>query len=251
MVATLVLGARASNAKTDAAKPAIDPEAMGALRNMGEFLRTQQVFAVQAKMTTDDVIGSGQKVQFNGTVDLKVRRPDRLRMDINSDRRNERIFYDGKTFTVFGERLGFYATFPAPPTLNELREVLEKKYAFELPLADLFYWGTDQDGSALITGATNVGVSTIDGFVCEHFAFRQKDIDWEIWIEKGGRRLPHKVVITTTTEKSKPQHSMTLNWDLGPKLDEQAFTFNAPPTAHQIDFMPAGKAGTQKGGSTP
>ena len=64
--------------------------------------------------TTDDLLPSGQKVQFGGTVDLKIRRPDRLRMDITGDRRNERLYYDGKTFTVFGTNAGYYATFPAP-----------------------------------------------------------------------------------------------------------------------------------------
>ena len=138
------------------------------------------------------MLASGQKVQYGGTVDLKMRRPDRLRMDIAGDRRNERMYYDGKTFTVFGERVGFFATFPAPPTLAELKDVLEKRYAIDLPLADLFYWGTDQDGPAAITAATRVGAANIDGFVCDHYAFRQKDVDWELWIEQGGRPLPRK-----------------------------------------------------------
>ena len=138
VLSTLVLVSSARGAKS-APPPAVDPDAVSALHKMGEFLRKQQMFAVQARMTTDDLLPSGQKVQFGGTVDLKVRRPDRLRMDIAGDRRNERIYYDGKTFTVFGERVNFYATFPAPGTLAELREVLEKKYAFDLPAADLFY----------------------------------------------------------------------------------------------------------------
>jgi hypothetical protein len=214
---------------------------------------------VHAKMTTDDVIAAGQKVQFSGAVDLKVRRPDRLRMDIAGDRRNEHIFYDGKTFTVYGERAGYYAAFPAPGTLNDLKSVLEQKYAFDLPLADLFYWGTEQDGTAAILGATKVGASNVDGFVCDHYAFHQKDVDWELWVEQGDRPLPRKYVITTTTEKLRPQHTMVLNWDLAPRLDEQTFTFVPPATAHQIEFQPVGHSGAgagagaaaHKGGVTP
>lgn len=246
-VAIVALAASAPALAKDAAKPAIDPEAIAALHKMGEFLRSQQAFAVQAKMTTDDVIGAGQKVQFGGAVDLKVRRPDRMRMDIAGDRRNERVTYDGKTFTVFGERVGYYASFQAPGTLGELKDVLEKKYAFDLPLADLFYWGTGQDESAAIQAATRIGTATVNGVSCAHFAFRQKDVDWEIWIEEGGRPLPHKVVITTTTEKTRPQHSMVLNWDLAPKLDDQMFTFTPPPSAHQIEFQPVAQPGARKG----
>ena len=66
------------------AKPAVDPDAIAALHKMGAFLRKQQKFAVQARMTTDDLLPSGQKVQYGGTVELMVRRPDRLRMDIRA-----------------------------------------------------------------------------------------------------------------------------------------------------------------------
>ncbi len=76
---------------------AIDPDAVSALQKMGEFLRKQQMFAVQARMTTDDALKSGQKVQYGGNVDLKIRRPDHLRMDISGDRRNERIYTTART----------------------------------------------------------------------------------------------------------------------------------------------------------
>ena len=45
--------------------------------------------------------------------------------------------------------------------------------------------GTEHDGTSEITAATNVGVSTVEGTACDHFAFRQKDVDWELWIEQG------------------------------------------------------------------
>ena len=95
IAASLALYAAAppSHAKNGNGKPAIDPAAIAALQKMGEFLRSQQAFSVQARMTTDDVIGSGQKVQYAGVVDMKVRRPDRMRMNISGDRRNEHIFF--------------------------------------------------------------------------------------------------------------------------------------------------------------
>jgi hypothetical protein len=93
-----------------------------------------------------------------------------------------------------------------------------------------------KDDTASITRATRVGAANVEGFVCDHFAFRQKDVDWEIWIEQGGRPLPRKMVITTTSEPSKPQHSMVMNWDLGAKFDDQIFNFTPPTNAHQIEF---------------
>jgi hypothetical protein len=225
-----------AEAKPASAKPAVDPDAIAALQKMGAFLREQQKFSVRASVTTDDLLASGQKVQFGGTIELMVRRPDRMRADVRGDRSDEHLYYDGKTFTIFGEKVGYYASFQAPATLAELKGVTEKRYGIDLPLADLFYWGTEHDGTSDITAATKVGVSTVEGTACDHFAFRQKDVDWELWIEQGARPLPRKLVITTTSEKSRPQHGMVLNWDLAPKLADDLFTFAPPPEAHKVEF---------------
>src|SRR5580704_3136927 len=101
IAAGLVLGAASwskAEAKPASAKSAVDPDAISALQKMGAFLRDQQKFSVRASVTTDDLLASGQKVQFGGTVELLVRRPDRLRMNVRGDRRDEHIYYDGKTF---------------------------------------------------------------------------------------------------------------------------------------------------------
>jgi hypothetical protein len=245
-------GARAA----EAPKPAIDPSAIAALQKMGAFLRSLQTMEVQSEMTTDDVLGSGQKVELQGTVNMKVRRPSRMSIDVRSDRKNERIYYDGTTFTVFQPTIGYYASFPAPPTLGELVDVLEQKYGIDLPMADLFRLGTNDGQLAAIRGASFVGYSTVKGSVCSHFAFRQADVDWELWIQEGAQPLPRKLVITTTTEKTQPQHTSVMTWNLSPTLEDQAFVFTPPANAQRIEFdvTKAGAASRSSkagGGSTP
>ena len=242
LAGALLLAASSGQApRARAAEPpqkaaAVDPAAVAALQKMGAFLQTLQTMQVHSEMTTDDVMSSGQKVQYEGTVDLKVRRPDRLTVDISSDRRNERIFYDGKTFTVYQPTLGYFASFNAPATLHELVDVLEKKYAVDLPLADLFRLGTSQEQLRAIQGARMIGYSTIKGSVCAHYAFHQADVDWELWIQEGAQPLPRKLVITTLGDKTEPQHTSVMTWDLSPKLDEQMFVFAAPSNATRINF---------------
>jgi hypothetical protein len=243
-------GAPAENAP--APEPAIDPGAVAALRKMGAFLRAQQAMEVQSETTTDDVLASGQKVEYGGTVGLELRRPNRLRVDVVSDRRNERIFYDGNTFTVYQPAVGYFASFAAPPTVRELVDVLEQRYGVDLPLADVFRLGTDEAQLAAIRGATLIGMSTIKGAACSHYAFHQADIDWEIWIQDGAQPLPRKLVITTTSDRTQPQHTSVLTWNLAPTFDEQAFSFAPPPNAHRIDFdvpKPGPTPRTLKGGT--
>jgi hypothetical protein len=245
------VGARAAEAPKKSS--AIDPTAIAALQKMGTYLRSLQTLAVQSEMTTDDVLASGQKVEYGGTVDMKVRRPNRMSVEVRSDRRNERFFYDGTTFTLFQPTLGYYASFSAPPTLGELVDVLEQKYGVDLPLADLFRLGTSEGQLAAIRGATFVGYSTVKGSVCSHYAFHQADVDWELWIQEGAHPLPRKLVITTTTEKVQPQHTSVLTWNLSPTLEDTAFVFTPPANAQRIEFdvTKAGAATRSIKGGTP
>jgi hypothetical protein len=216
--------------------PAIDPQALAALDRMGAFLRAQSAMAIGAEMTTDDVLPSGQKVQTNGVATLKISRPDRLRAEVLTDRKSEQLIYDGKTFTIYQPALRYYASFDAPPTLAQLVDVAEQRYGIDLPLADLFYWGSDRSSGPDIKGAVKLETSMVKGRRCDHYAFHQSDVDWEIFIEQGPRPLPRKLVVTTTTERSQPQHVAVLTWQLGPSLDPTLFTFVPPPNTYRIAF---------------
>ena len=123
---------------------------------------------------------------------------------------------------------------PRRATLRELDDVLADKYGIELPLADLFRFGSPRWNAAGITVAKDIGPSEVGGTSCEHYAFRQADVDYQIWIQKGEFPLPRKVVITTTTDAAKPQYSATYRWNLAPSFNDAAFTFVAPADAKKI-----------------
>jgi hypothetical protein len=216
------------------AQAAVDPPAMAALNRMGTYLRTLTAFEVEARTATENVMDDGFKLQFEGVASLKVRRPDRLQVDIANAGKQRQIFYDGKSVTVYGPRLKYYATVPAPPTLRETIEVLAKKYGIETPLADLFYWGTDESGAADIKVARHIGPATIDGKPADQYAYRQEGVDWQLWIQQGEQPLPLKMAITSTAQPAQPTYSVWLRWNLSPRLQEAAFAFKPPPGAMKI-----------------
>lgn len=226
---------------------AIDPAAMAALERMGTYLRTLTSFEVDARSATENVMDDGFKLQFDGQATLKVRRPDRLQIDIVNARRQRQIFYDGKTVTLYGPRVKYYATVPAPPTLGETIEVLAKKYGIETPLADLFYWGADKTDAADIKVARHVGTALIDGKPADHYAFRQEGSDWQLWIQQGEQPLPLKMAITSTGQAAQPTYSVGLRWNLAPRLQEASFVFKPPPGATKIIMQTAdGKPAASK-----
>jgi len=212
----------------------VDPAALAELARMGGYLRGLKAFQLKADVVTEDVRTDGQKVQILRAVDLVARRPNRLFAEISNDRQRRLLFYDGSHFTLFAPRTTFYATVAAPPTIEQLADQLEDRYDIELPLVDLFRWGTPEAHVDAITSAVDLGPSAINGVTCEQYAFRQEGIDWQLWIERGESPLPCRIVITTLTDDARPQHMATYSWNLAPSYSDDTFVFQTPSDAKRI-----------------
>jgi hypothetical protein len=230
---TLGLGgvAFAQAASTPAAKP--DPDALAALYKMGDALRSMGAFSLSADVTTDTVLESGQKLQTEGTLKIEALRPDKFKISVDTNHQAREFYYDGKSLTLFAPKVGYYASVPAPPTIRATLEAAKDKYGIEIPLADLFSLGTDPSLVARIKEGFDAGPDVVAGKNCQHYAFRQEAVDWEVWIRSEGPALPCKIVITTVTDPAMPQYAATMKWQGGsPTAD--TFTFTPPANAHRI-----------------
>jgi hypothetical protein len=237
LAAILLIAATApAAAQQPAGASDVDPAAVAALGRMGTFLRSVKAFRVQAATTQDTVLDDGQLVQVAGSVDALVQFPSRLRMDTVNGKKQRLFLYDGKTFTLFGKVIQYYGTVSAPPTIGQLAKTLSADYDISIPLEDLFWWGTERVNSSAIVAAADAGPADVQGTTCEHYAFRQEGIDWQIWIQLGDNPLPRRLVISTTTDEARPQYSAVYTWDLAPSFNEAAFTFEPPAEAKRIGF---------------
>jgi len=218
--------------------PVIEPKAMEALQRMGAFLRTLKTFEVSFKVSKDEVLDSGQKVMVDGTSELTVQTPDHFHFSTKIDEahRDLQFFYNGKTFTIYGNTNKFYASVAAPATIHELLDVAKERYDIDLPFRDLFSWGRDKADLDAIQSAIYIGPVKINDVLCDHYAFRNADVDWQVWIQQGETPLPRKLVITTKEEEQQPQYVSNMNWNLSPKINRQLFTFVPPKNAHKIEF---------------
>lgn len=215
----------------------VDPEALDALNKMGAYLRSLNTFEVALDTSSDQFLDNGQKVTLSGTTNYKVRRPDHLLVAMNSDRKVRSVYYDGKALTVYAPRAHYYATVSAPPTIKETLAAAYDKYGVELPLEDLFRWGTPDDKHSDIKSGVLVGYAKIDGKDTDQYAFRQDGVDWQIWIQRGDKPLPLKTVITKTTDTAQPQFSSVMHWNTNANFADAAFTFRAPADAKPISIV--------------
>lgn len=234
-------GAMAQPAPAAAAQTtpgAVDPASIQALKDMGAYLQTLKRFRVSSELTGERVLADGQKLQHTATADLDVQRPNKLRALMHSARSERRLYYDGQTVTVFTPALKYYSTVEFSGTLGDLIQRLQERYALEVPLSDLFLWGTPAAPLDRIQSAMNAGQDFVGGDLCDHYAFRQANADWQIWIMAGNKPLPRKVVITNRGDEARPQSVSLIDWNLKPGFKDSVFKFTPPKGASRIEIVP-------------
>ena len=222
---------------TQPAANAVDPAAIQALKDMGAHLQTLKRFQVSTELTGERVLADGQKLQHTATADMDVERPNKLRARMFSARSERELFYDGKTVTLYTPAQKYYSTVPFTGTLGELVDKLEERYGVEVPLSDLFLWGTPAAPLDKIESAMNAGQDFIGEDLCDHYAFRQGKIDWQIWITTGSKPLPRKIVITNRADDARPQSVSLIDWNLKPTFTDAVFKFTPPKGATQSSFV--------------
>ena len=223
---------------TQPAASAVDQGSIQALKAMGAYLQTLKRFHVSTELTAERVLEDGQKLQHSATADMNVVRPNRLHVVMRSPRSTRELFYDGKTVTLYTPAQKYYSSVEFSGTIGELIEKLETRYGLEMPLADLFVWGTDLAPLDKIESAMNAGQGFIGNELCDHYSFRQGDIDWQIWISAGGKPLPRKIVITNRADDARPQSISLLHWDLKPTFPDSVFAFAPPKGSTKIEIVP-------------
>ena len=225
----------------EAANPgAIEPKADQALRQMSDYLKSLKEFTLRTENTTDELALAGSKLQFGQTVDIYVKRPDRLRANAEGDLANQRFFFDGKSVTLFNKDKKVYTTLEAPGTIEEALEYAQNAFNLSAPLSDLIYPDAYNVLTQNVHSGHYVGLHLVRGIQCHHLVFIQDDIDWQIWIENSQTPLPRKMVITSKWLAGAPQFTALMSyWKTSARLPQDLFIFTPPVTAQKIEILPA------------
>jgi hypothetical protein len=216
----------------------VDQASIQALKDMGAFLQTLKRFWVSTELTGERVLADGQKLQHTATADMDVERPNKLRALMHSARSKRELIYDGKTVTLYTPAQRYYSTVEFVDTIGGLINRLEERFGVELPLSDLFLWGTPAAPLDKIESAMNAGQDFVGNDLCDHYAFRQGKIDWQVWITTGSKPLPRKIVITNRADEARPQSVSMINWNLKPTFKDSVFKFTPPKGATKIEIVP-------------
>lgn len=242
-VALVVLFGAGMPAVTHAAGNDSDVQARSMVRQMTDFLTNQKKFSVDTRSTLEVVLDSGQKIQFAHAARLSVQRPDRMRAERAGELVDQVFYYDGKSLTLYNPDDKFYATVPAPGTLEEMLDFARESLDIVAPAGDLIYANAYDILMQDVESGLVVGKAVIEGARCNHLAFRAPQVDWQIWIQEGAQPLPRKLVITSRDIVNAPQFAVTMTkWERNPRFNARTFSFTPSKDARKVDFLPASAA---------
>lgn len=217
------------------------PEAAAAkgdamIREMSKNLSALQAFSYTADERRE-VAGGAEKTTKHLTRQVIIRRPNAATFRGSGDSGDTAAWYDGKQLTMVSAKAKAWARGPMPPTLDEALDFLSVEYAAHVPSADLLY---SSPYDALMTKDTVGGwvdVQKVGERSCDHLAYRQEIVDWELWLSENGR-VPCQFKITYKTEPGQPTTIVTYsNFNTSPQISDDTFTPKVPEGYTRIKIL--------------
>lgn len=213
-----------------------EADARQLVKAMSDYLGAQQRIAFDYDATLDVVTADGEKLGLASSGVTTLERPDHLFATRTGGFANVEMVFDGQTLTLAGRNAGLYTRIKLPGSVDQLLDHLQSDYGLVLPAADLLLsapYDALMDG---VVEAKDLGSGVIGGEECDHLAFRNAEVDWQIWIARGKDPHPCRYVITAKTVAQAPQYTLDVhNWRAGDQVAATDFTFQ-PNGASEVDL---------------
>ena len=219
---------------------AIDDKADQILRQMSEFIESQEKFAFFAETERDILTLNGVYIQVHHEGDMIVNRPNQFWANVTGDLVERELMYDGSKVTVVDTERNLYARGDVTDNMDETLDALIQKFDIDLPLAELLYSDIYEGIVDNVQAGFYFGMTEVDDIPCHHLVFVQEGIDWQIWVEDGATPVLRKLAIAYKQREGVPRYTATLsNWNLEPEIATDQFTFTPPANAKEVEFVQA------------
>ena len=218
--------------------PVIEKYALDRLKQMSEQLASAKSFTYRSNNFMEvQAEATGQFLTFFVETEVALQRPNKLRVNVFGDVPGFQFYFDGTKVSAFDPQKNVHSVSEPIETIDEMLEFVTTKAHINFPSADFMYSDPYAVMTKNLTHAIVVGPSMVNGVPCEHFAYMEPSLNWEIWIENGKRALPLRLAMTYKQVPNFPRFMMEYkDWNLNPKLKADIFVFKAPANSKQIGF---------------
>jgi alkyl hydroperoxide reductase subunit AhpC len=221
-------------------KPANDPKAVQVVEAVGKYYLGLKQFTTDASMV-EEITAGGKSQRSELAFAVAMERPNKFAMALQRGRGGASMFSDGSKLYTFVPDINAYNEEPAPADLAGLVKQPVVRPSFLAQLIDADPAKSVMEG---VMGLEYRGVEQLDGRSAHHLAAKQKDIDWELWVDEGDQPLVRKVkvdvsrALTAQGAPSGAQGTVTelfSKWTVNQPVDAAQFSFTPPAGAKTIE----------------
>ncbi len=235
--AVLLLAAVSFAADQQAPAPAVEPEAQKIVKALSDAQRAKgQIIRIVVHDTSDEIMETGEMIQYGHVRTAVVRWPDGLWMESRGDQANVTLWYDGAAFTLLDRSANEYVQVKAPATIDEAIDMVYDRYGISTPLADMLsgdIYDVLMDG---VVTCRYLGTGLVGDTPCHHIAATQANIDWQAWIDQGDKPWLRKIAINYKNLPGSPRYSAVLvEAQDSAVVPGTLFVFQPPAGAKQIE----------------
>ncbi|UOA09357.1 DUF2092 domain-containing protein [Methylobacter sp. S3L5C] len=217
--------------------PIIQQYALDRLKQMSDKLTSAKEFTYHSNSAIELPAITGQFLTFFTDTEVSLQRPDKLHINVSGDVPNFQLYFAGSKVLAFDPQNKLYAVSGPLSTIDEMLDFVMTKVKMNFPAADFLYSNPYSVMTKNLTHAIVLGQSMVNGVPCEHFAYMEPAINWEIWIEKGKKTLPLRLAMTYKKAPNFPRFLVEfVDWNLNPNLKTDTFVFKIPTNSKQIEF---------------
>ena len=215
---------------------ATSTEATSIIEKAFAYVGSLNQYAFEAVVQNDDITDD-KMVKYRHDVHVKVKRPDKFRIETKGDVKNRSIYFNDGLFTMLDHDFNYYGQIKTPKTIDKALDYIFDKYGIEAPLAQLIY--SDMHKRTKMKLSKYFGKVDLYGTECDYVAFADSKKEVHIWITRGEKPLIRNFVIIDKTGKEPLRSDASVSWDLQKKLPDSDFVFKAPNNAMKISVESA------------
>lgn len=214
------------------------------LKSMSSYLGGTNNFSFDADIDFEIITNQGQKLQLSSFGTAVVQRPGKIKIQRKGMFADIAFVFDGNTLTVHEKNLNIYSQAEGTGTIDDAFLVFEMETGLVAPGIDLLFADPYDVLSEGIVDSQYLGISYINGVASHHLAFREDNIDWQLWVQTGDTPFPMKYVITSKRQTGAPQYEIRFrDWQVDPQIDDNLFSFTAPEGALKLETLTVNELG--------
>jgi len=224
-------------AATKPAPPPMEAKALDILKATSARLAAAQSLSFNAVEIFEHPSRQGDPLAYSTKYEVKLQRPDKLRVIIAGDGPASEFYYDGKTMMAYAPAENLIAVADAPPTIDAALETAYHTAGIYFPFDDVIVADPYQDMQADLKSAYYIGQSHIvGGTTTDIVAYVDGGVFIQLWVGADDK-LPRLVRAMYLDDPLRLRHELQFSeWQLETGLPPDTFTTPAAATAKRINF---------------